>query len=42
MYLDGDADALERYLRGDRDSKDVVAYFNRFGLLAQKPVNSRG
>jgi hypothetical protein len=39
MYLDGDTGALRCYLRGDRARKDVVAYFNRFGLFAQKPVN---
>jgi Helix-turn-helix domain len=38
MYLDGEEDALARYLRGDRESKDVIAYFNRFGLFAQKPI----
>lgn len=41
MYLDGDANALARYLRGDRASDDVVSYFKRFGLVAQKPVNAR-
>jgi len=41
MYLDGEANALERYLNGDRESKDVVSYFERFGLRAQKPVNAR-
>jgi hypothetical protein len=41
MYLDGKADALERYLQGDRLTPDVVSYFKRFGLLAQKPVNAR-
>ena len=39
MYLNGDTGALRCYLRGDRARKDVVAYFNRFGLFAQKPVN---
>jgi hypothetical protein len=41
MYLDGEAGALGRYLQGDRSTPDVVAYFKRFGLRAQKPVNSR-
>jgi AAA domain len=41
MYLDGEAHALEQYLQGDRSTPDVVSYFKRFGLLAQKPVNSR-
>lgn len=40
MYLDGDTGALGSYLDGDRESKDVISYFNRFGLLAQKPVNA--
>jgi hypothetical protein len=41
MYLDGETSALGRYLEGDRESSDVVAYFNRFGLRPQKPVNAR-
>lgn len=41
MYLDGEAAALARYLDGNRESKEVVSYFSRFGLVAQKPVNAR-
>ncbi|MBB4362181.1 hypothetical protein GGD65_003206 [Bradyrhizobium sp. CIR18] len=41
MYLDGEAKALGRYLSGDRESKDVISYFHRFGLLPQKPVNAQ-
>ena len=29
MYLDGDSEALATYLRGDRQSASVVAYFER-------------
>lgn len=36
MYLDGEEDALARYLREDRESKDVIAYFKRFGLFCAK------
>ena len=41
MYLDGEVGALARYLTGDRASKDVLSYFQRFRLLPQKPVNAR-
>jgi hypothetical protein len=41
MYLDGELAALARYLEGNRESADVVSYFQRFGLLVQKPVNAR-
>lgn len=29
MYLDGDSEALAAYLRGDRQSPSVLAYFTR-------------
>jgi hypothetical protein len=32
MFLDGDPDALSAYLRGDRCSRAVVEYFERFFL----------
>ncbi|UPJ63519.1 helix-turn-helix domain-containing protein [Bradyrhizobium sp. 191] len=38
MYLDGETGALARYLDGDRQAADVVSYFKRFGLPAQRPV----
>lgn len=41
MYLDGETGALARYLDGDRETADVVSYFKRFGLAAQKPINAR-
>lgn len=40
MFLDGDTGALCCYLQGDRSSKNVIAYFNRFGLFARRPVNA--
>ncbi|MET4487640.1 helix-turn-helix domain-containing protein [Bradyrhizobium sp. LA7.1] len=41
MYLDGEKRALGRYLSGDRESNDVVSYFRRFDLRAQRPLNAR-
>jgi hypothetical protein len=38
MHLDGRTNALSRYLRGDRTSGEVVAYFSKFGLTPQNPV----
>lgn len=32
MHLDGDKAALTAYLRGDRESPGVVAYFERAGI----------
>ena len=32
MYLEGDSEALEAYLRGDRQSAFVVDYFERFNI----------
>jgi hypothetical protein len=40
MYLDGETGALTRYLRGDRQAAAVISYFERFGLLPEKPVNA--
>ena len=38
MYLDGETGTLARYLAGDRQARDVVSYFERFGVSAQRPV----
>ena len=38
MYLDGETGALARYLAGDRQAREVVSYFERFGVFAQRPV----
>ncbi|QDM19305.1 helix-turn-helix domain-containing protein [Tardiphaga sp. vice278] len=32
MYLDGEGATLDRYLKGDRQSADVAAYFAKFML----------
>jgi hypothetical protein len=36
MHLDGDREALNAYLAGDRESALVSDYFQRFGLQPQK------
>lgn len=32
MFMEGDDKALARYLRGDRTSPAIIAYFERFGI----------
>ena len=32
MHLDGDREALRKYLEGDRNSPNVIAYFERCGV----------
>jgi hypothetical protein len=32
MFMDGDKQALNAYLRGDRTSPNVVRYYERLGL----------
>jgi len=36
MFLDGDRAALDAYLRGDRTSPTVTAYFERSGISVSK------
>ena len=33
MHLDSDQDALRAYLAGNRESREVLVYFERFGLV---------
>ena len=37
MFLDGDREALASYLRGDRISRSVLEYFERYRVQAPKP-----
>src|SRR5476651_1578837 len=37
MHLDGDRKALRAYLDGERQSRDVVAYFESLGLAGARP-----
>ncbi len=32
MHLEGDAEALEAYAYGERESSDIVAYFQRLNI----------
>jgi hypothetical protein len=40
LYLDGETEALRRYLDGDRENQIIVAYFRKFGLKPQSPVGA--
>jgi hypothetical protein len=40
MFLDGDRDALACYLRGDRTSWTVMAYFERCGISVPKSASA--
>jgi Helix-turn-helix domain len=42
MYLDGDREVLGAYLRGDRSSTSVLAYFERCGVPVSKSTDSFG
>lgn len=37
MHLEGDGEALKAYLRGDRGSPIVIAYFERCGVSLRRP-----
>ena len=42
MFLDGDREALTAYLRGDRSSTAVRAYFERCGVPVSKSIDGVG
>lgn len=41
MFLESDRRALKAYLSGDRESRLVISYFERFGLRPQKVCEER-
>jgi hypothetical protein len=42
MFLDGDREVLASYLRGDRTSQAVLAYFERCGVPVLRPSPQPG
>lgn len=42
MFLDGDQEALAAYLRGDRSSSTVIAYFERRDAVLSRRKKPRG